>query len=82
VNWRAGIEPGIAFAMIALYIWWLRFRFPYAWVAILALMIASHLRKREGFQEIGFRWDKRGSANLWLVLGLIATLAHLPNWFL
>src|SRR5579863_1822335 len=71
VNWRAGIEPGVAFAMIVLYIWWLRFHCPYAWVVILALMIASHLREREGFRQLGFRWN--ASATLWVVLGLIAT---------
>jgi hypothetical protein len=70
VNWRAGVEPVVAFSMIMLYIWWLRFRYPYAWVAMLALLIASHVRRREGLRKLGFRWS--GSATLWLVLGLIA----------
>ncbi len=73
VNWLAAIEPGVAFTMIILYIWWLRFRYPYAWIAILALLIASHLRKREGFRTLGFGWNApRGSARLWVVLWLIA----------
>jgi len=73
VNWPAGIEPCVAFAMIVLYIWWLRFRLPYYWVAIFALLIVSHLRKREGFRNLGFQWNmQRGSARLWIVLGLIA----------
>ncbi|HXA05726.1 MAG TPA: CPBP family glutamic-type intramembrane protease [Bryobacteraceae bacterium] len=75
LNWRAVVEPGVAFALIILYIWWLRFRFPYVWIAILALLIASHLRKREGLRKLGFEWKMpRGSAKLWMVLGLIATV--------
>jgi hypothetical protein len=73
VNWAAAIEPGITFAMIVLYIWWLRFRYPYAWIAILALLIASHLRKREGLRKLGFWWNMpRDSARLWVVLWSIA----------
>ena len=75
VNWAAGIEPGIAFAMIVLYIWWLRFRYPYAWIAILALIVASHVRKRESFRKLGFEWNMpRDSTRLWMVLGLIAVV--------
>jgi hypothetical protein len=70
VNWRAAVEPVAAFSMIMLYIWWLRFRYPYAWIAMLALLIASHLRRHEGFRELGFRWN--APATLWLVLWLIA----------
>jgi len=59
--------------MIVLYIWWLRFRYPYAWIAVLALIVASHLRRREGFQMLGFAWNaQRGSARLWAVLWVIA----------
>jgi hypothetical protein len=73
VNWPAAIEPGITFAMIVLYIWWLRFQYPYAWIAILALLIASHLRKREGFRKLGFSWNMtRGSTTLWIALSIIA----------
>jgi hypothetical protein len=75
VNWPAGIEPGVAFAMIVLYIWWLRFRYPYAWIAILALIVASHVRKRESLRKLGFEWNMpRDSTRLWMVLGLIAVV--------
>jgi len=73
INWPAVIEPGLAFSMIVLYIWWLRFHYPYSWTAILALLIASHLYKREGFRKLGFggnMWP--GSATFWIALWLVA----------
>ena len=72
-NWHAGIEATVAFALILLYIWWLRFRYPYAWILILALVIGSQIRRREGFQRLGFGSKmERVSAAVWLSLSLIA----------
>jgi Type II CAAX prenyl endopeptidase Rce1-like len=71
VSWFAGIEAAITFALIMLYIWWLRFRYPYAWIPILGLVIGSQARKREGFSKLGFQWNTgHDSARWWLVLAL------------
>ena len=73
-NWLAGVEATVVFAMILLYIWRVRFLFPYAWIPILALVFISHLHHRESFRTLGFvRSSKpRGLARLWTALALIA----------
>ena len=43
-------------ALIMAYIWWLRFRYPYAWVPMLLLMFASHVRRHETLVALGFNW--------------------------
>ena len=43
------------FVLIMAYIWWLRFRYPYAWVPMLLLMFASHMRRHENLRKLGFR---------------------------
>jgi hypothetical protein len=42
------------FAAILLYIWWLRWRVPWFWLAPLAFVIATHIRRRESPQMLGF----------------------------
>src|SRR5690349_3571170 len=74
-NWLAGLEAATVFAMILLYIWRVRFVYPYAWIPILGLVFASHLHHREGLRKLGFKWSRkpRGFGRLWTALALIAT---------
>ena len=44
------------FVLIMAYIWWLRFRYPYAWAPMLLLIFASHQHRRETFATLGFKW--------------------------
>jgi len=55
MNWLAGAEAAGMFALIMAYIWWLRFRYPYAWVPMLLLMFASHVWRGESLATLGFR---------------------------
>ena len=43
------------FVLIMAYIWWLRFRYPYAWVPMLLLIFASHQYRGETFATLGFK---------------------------
>lgn len=49
------LEPLTAFVLIMAYIWELRLRHRSMWVWILALMILSHLLRRERAETLGFR---------------------------
>jgi hypothetical protein len=72
-NWLSGLEAAVAFALIIFYIWWLRFRYPYAWIPILVLVIASQVRKRENLRKLGFRWNTRHRFSLlWFSLVMVA----------
>ncbi len=55
VSWLAGAEAVGMFVLIMAYIWWLRFRYPYAWVPMLLLIFASHLYHRETLATLGFK---------------------------
>jgi hypothetical protein len=57
MNWLAGCEAVLVFSLIMVYIWWLRFRHPYSWIAIFALVIASHVYHRETLAKLGFQWN-------------------------
>jgi len=72
--WLAGLEALAIFAAIMLYIWWIRFRYPYSWIAILIVLVASHVARRETFARLGFRWDgtARSFADLSAPLTLVA----------
>ncbi len=64
------------FLLILFYIWWLRFHFRYAWVAIYALVLYSHMRHGEtpanlGFRATGFRECIR-QFGPWLLLAAAA----------
>src|SRR6266542_2307973 len=50
----AVLEAFSAFAMILLYIWILRFPYPYSWIVILSLMLSSHAFRRETAAKLGF----------------------------
>jgi hypothetical protein len=48
------IEPALIFGLIMLYIWRLRFTHHEAWLAILALILASHISRHEAADSMGF----------------------------
>jgi len=72
VQWRAGAEAALVFSLILFYIWWLRFRFPYSWILILALVAASHAIRGETFGALGFRRVSYGFTRLAPAVALIA----------
>ena len=49
------LEPIAFFGLILAYIWGLRYHYPAAWAAILALPLASHWWRGEGASALGFR---------------------------
>src|SRR5438105_3391203 len=53
-NWFAFLEALSVFAMILLYIWKLRFFYPYSWIIIFVLLLASHAFRRETPATLGF----------------------------
>ena len=48
------LEPLLMFGLIVDYIWKLRFAHPHCWIAIPALMLSSHLARRESPRALGF----------------------------
>lgn len=62
------------FVLIMAYIWWLRFRYPYAWVPMLLLIFASHQHRGETFATLGFKWSHpaRALGRLSACLALVA----------
>jgi membrane protease YdiL (CAAX protease family) len=72
LQWRAGAEAALVFALILLYIWWLRFRYPYSWILILGLVAASHVIRGEAFGALGFRLVREGFARLAPAVALIS----------
>jgi len=55
-HWTSLLEPALVFALIMLYIWWLRSSHRQFWVLILALVVFSHHRRREKAGPLGLRW--------------------------
>ena len=49
-------ETAVAFGLIMLYIWRLRFSAPRAWVFILCLFVLSHILRGERISDLGLRW--------------------------
>ena len=45
------------FVLIMAYIWWLRFRYPFAWLPMLLLMFVAHVSHRETPATLGFKWS-------------------------
>lgn len=45
------------FCLIVAYIWWLRHNHRSGWIILLALVIASHLGRKETMTQLGFRWS-------------------------
>ena len=61
------LEPVSIFTLIMAYIWGLRFRHPGMWVAILALMLASHAVRHEDSEALGFH--RRNLKECWRQFG-------------
>ncbi len=72
------LEPVLVYAMILAYIWNLRYSHGGAWVGILALMLLSHLVRRESPYSLGFRTRNMGEC--WR--GLATLLAFLSLFML
>src|ERR1035437_2933794 len=56
----AAAESSSVFALVLLYIWWIRPFFPRFWVLLLVAVVISHVLRREtpgglGFRTAGFR---------------------------
>ena len=70
------LEPLLVFGLIVAYIWKLRFTHPKCWIAIPALMLLSHLLRRESARALGFepRTLRHGLDELAPLLILIALL--------
>ncbi len=68
------LEPFSIFAMIMAYIWDLRFTHPTVWLWILALILLSHLVRRERATALGFHSSnlRQCLAEFAPVLGLLA----------
>lgn len=47
----------LVFALIVAYIWYLHYRLPLAWIAIVVLLAMSHYLRRETPRELGFRQE-------------------------
>jgi hypothetical protein len=54
--WSPSFEATVVFCLILAYIWRFRFTFNAGWALLLALVIASHLYRRETMAGLGFRW--------------------------
>jgi membrane protease YdiL (CAAX protease family) len=68
------LEPLLMFGLIVAYIWRVRLVHPRFWIAIPALMFASHLVRRESPRALGFTFDdlRKGLGELVPRLLLIA----------
>jgi len=60
------LEPLTVFTLIMLYIWGLRAAHPVLWIAILGLMLLSHLIHRESPGMLGFRTHGLQYRTRWL----------------
>ena len=49
------VEPLIAFLLIMLYIWRLRYIAPWAWIGIVVFLILTHVLRGERAESLGFR---------------------------
>jgi hypothetical protein len=74
------LEPLLVYAMILAYIWNWRYTHGAAWVAILGLMLLSHLVRRESAYSLGFRtrhmrecWREIAPALAFLTLLMLAS---------
>jgi hypothetical protein len=55
-NWKALSEALGVFVLIMLYIWWVRLYYPWAAVAVLALVVGTHFAHGESARWLGFGW--------------------------
>jgi hypothetical protein len=72
------VESAAVFALIMLYIWWLRYQWPLAWAAILAVVCAFQVVHGETSASLGLRTTnlRRALARYmpWLLLAWLALL--------
>ncbi len=55
-DWAPLIEALAVFALIMLYIWWVRLRHPWLWMLILGFVLGTHFMHGESGRRIGFGW--------------------------
>jgi len=53
VRLGTALEVSIVYAGILLYIWRWQFTYPRAWMALLALVLSSHIAHRDALQDLG-----------------------------
>jgi membrane protease YdiL (CAAX protease family) len=77
------LEPSVIFALILAYIWELRYLYRNLWMAILALMLLSHLVRGEAPAKLGFHLRHlRDCLREWLPALTLLVLALLAGGIL
>jgi len=70
-QWATALEVLLVYAGILLYIWRWQFTYPRAWMALLAVVLASHVAHRDRLAELGLTFHGlRASARFALPLAL------------
>ncbi len=68
-QWATALEVLLVYAGILLYIWRWQFTYPRAWMALLAVVLASHMAHRDTLRGLGLTFvELRASARLILPL--------------
>ncbi len=71
-QWATALEVLLVYAGILLYIWRWQFTYPRAWMALLAVVLASHVAHRDTLRGLGLTFvELRTSANAILPLALL-----------
>jgi len=55
-HWAPLVEALGVFLLIMGYIWWAMARWPWSWIALAALIAATHVARHEGPGRLGFGW--------------------------
>jgi hypothetical protein len=55
-SWPPLLEALGVFLLIMGYIWWLLLSHAWTWIALLGLLIGTHVARREGPGQLGFGW--------------------------
>jgi hypothetical protein len=77
-----GLEVLLLYAGILIYIWRWQYTWPRAWMALLAVIVASHLVHRDTLGGLGLMWNElRASARLALPAALVLYLPLLLYGF-
>lgn len=75
-QWATALEVLLVYAGILLYIWRWQFTYPRAWMALLAVVLASHVAHRDTLRGLGLNFvELRASARIILPL---AAAAYVP----
>jgi len=68
-QWATALEVLLVYAGILLYIWRWQFTYPRAWMALLAVVLASHVAHRDTLRGLGLAFvEMRASARIILPL--------------